>query len=81
MDDMRIVVSRMTARENARLRELTAAADRDYRAAQMTRIIGIGLGLVSVCVLFLVTTRFAAVRRRSTEALERKQSDFWRRFG
>jgi signal transduction histidine kinase len=75
MDDMRVVVAGMEARENARLRARTVAADRDYRAAQTTRIIGIGLGLVSVCVLFLVTVRSAADRRRSTEALERKQSE------
>ena len=75
MDDTRVVVARMEERENARLRARTVAADRDYRAAQTTRIIGIGLGLVSVCVLFLVTVRFTADRRRSTEALERKQSE------
>jgi len=44
MDDMRVVVARMEARENARLRARTVAADSDYRAAQTTRIIGIGLG-------------------------------------
>ena len=75
MDDMRVVVARMTARENARLRARTVAAERDYRAAQTTRIIGIGLGLVSVCVLLLVTARSTADRRRSTAALERKQSE------
>ncbi|HVG55973.1 MAG TPA: CHASE3 domain-containing protein [Vicinamibacterales bacterium] len=75
MDDMRVVVARMEARESARLRARTDAADRDYRDAQMTRIVGIGLGLVSVCVLFVVTMRFTADRRRSTEALERKQSE------
>jgi CHASE3 domain sensor protein len=75
MDDMRVVVARMEERENAELRARTVAADRDYRAAQTTRIIGIGLGLVSVCVLFLVVVRFTADRRRSTEALERKQSE------
>jgi signal transduction histidine kinase len=75
MDDMRTVVDRMEARENQRLRRRTIDAERDYGAAQSTRILGIGLGLVSVCVLFFVTVRFTADRRRSTEALERKQSE------
>ena len=73
MDDVRVVVDRMKVREDARLSARTVAAGRDYGAAQTTRIIGIGLGLVAVCVLFFVTVRFSADRRRSTEALERKQ--------
>lgn len=75
MDDMRVVVARMVARENVRLRARTVAADRDYRAAQATGSVGIGLGLVSVCVLFVVTARLSAERRLSTAVLERKQSE------
>ncbi|PYQ71815.1 MAG: hypothetical protein DMG01_25130 [Acidobacteria bacterium] len=75
MDEMRVIVARMEAREDALLAVRSADAARSYRSAQLTRLVAIGVGLLTVIGLFVVTLRYGIDRLRATRALEAKHGE------
>ncbi|PYR03260.1 MAG: hypothetical protein DMG00_26815 [Acidobacteria bacterium] len=75
MDEMRVIVARMEAREDALLAVRSADAARSYRSAQLTRLVAIGAGLLAAIGLFVVTLRYGIDRLRATRALEAKHGE------
>jgi PAS domain S-box-containing protein len=71
MDDMRVIVARMEAREDALLAERTAQAARSYESARLTRIVTTVVALLALIALFVATRRFGAARWRAAETAER----------
>ena len=71
MDDIRVIVARMEAREDALLKVRTAQAAQSYRSAQTTRFVSTGLALIALLVLFFGTRRFGAERLRAADNAER----------
>jgi PAS domain S-box-containing protein len=71
MDEMRAIVARMDAREDALLRARTAEADQNYRVAALTPWGTTALALLLVIALFVGTVRFGAERQRAAQTAER----------
>ncbi len=71
MDDMRTIVARMEAREEALLEQRNAEARRSYRAAQTLGLVTTGLALLVLGLLFTGTRRFGAERRRAEQFADR----------
>jgi PAS domain S-box-containing protein len=71
MDDVRVIVARMEAREGALLAVRRTQAAESYRYARNIRIATTGLALVVVIGLFVVTRRLGAERVRAAESAER----------
>jgi len=75
MDEMRFIVGRMKAREDALLATRTIAAAQRYRAAQVTQIVGAAVGVLAVIGLFIGTIRHGTDRLRAARALQVKHAD------
>ena len=71
MDGARAIVSRMEAREDARLAERTAQAAQSYSQAVSTGFVSTGIALLVVMLLFVVTRRAGVERLRAAEVAER----------
>jgi PAS domain S-box-containing protein len=71
MDDMRMTVARMEAREEALLEIRNAEARRSYRVAQALGLVTTALGLLVLGLLFSGTRQFGADRRRAEQAADR----------
>ena len=71
MDEMRKIVERMEARENALLSARTAQADLNYRQAVIARYTNGAVGLLALGALFVVALRYGATRERALESAER----------
>jgi len=71
MDDMRVIVARMEAREDALLALRTAGAAQSYRTARVARFATTGVALVTLFALFVGTRRFGVQRVRAAETAER----------
>jgi PAS domain S-box-containing protein len=71
MDGIRVIVSRMDAREDGLLATRIAQAAQSYRSAQATRLATTGLALVVVIALFYNTRRLGAERQRAAHTAER----------
>ena len=71
MDEMREIVERMEARENALLNARTAQADRNYRQAVIARYTNGAVGLLALGALFVVALRYGVNRERALENAER----------
>jgi signal transduction histidine kinase len=74
MNEMRTVAARMEAREDGLLAGRSAAAERSYRSAQVTRVAGIGVGLLALFGLFWGMLRYGSERLAVTRALEERQA-------
>ncbi|HEY7189051.1 MAG TPA: CHASE3 domain-containing protein, partial [Vicinamibacterales bacterium] len=70
MGEIRALVARMEAREDARLAARTAQADQSVRVALVTRDVTSGVAVAAVILLFLGIRRFAAERWRAAETAE-----------
>jgi signal transduction histidine kinase len=75
MESMRTIAARMEAREDRLLAVRSAQAAQSYRSAQLTRLVGVGVGLAAVIGLFLVVVRYGADRVVAMRALEAKQAE------
>jgi PAS domain S-box-containing protein len=71
MDDMRVIVARMRAREDALLTTRTAQAEQSYRSARTARFVTTGLALLALVGLFYATRRFGTERVRAADNAER----------
>ncbi len=71
MDDMRVIVARMRAREDALLTTRTVQAEQSYRSAQTARFVTTGLALLALVGLFYATRRFGTERVRAADNAER----------
>jgi PAS domain S-box-containing protein len=71
MDEMRQIVERMEARENALLSARTAQANRNYRQAIIARYTNGAVGMLALGALFVVALRYGANRERALESAER----------
>ncbi len=71
MDEMRSIVARMDAREDALLSVRTAQAIQSYRSSLLTGFVTTGLALLAVAGLFFLTRRVGVERRRTAETAER----------
>jgi len=74
MDEMRAIVTRMQAREDA-LTALRAAQEvQSYRTARLTEYVITGVAFFAVVALFFVTERYGAERMRAVRAAEAQQA-------
>jgi PAS domain S-box-containing protein len=71
MDEMRVIVARMEAREDALLTTRIAQAEQSYRLARTIRIGTTGLALLVLTALFYSTRRFGTERLRAADNAER----------
>lgn len=71
MDEMRQIVNRMEARENALLNARTAQAAQSYRQAVIARYTNGAVGLLALGALFVVALRYGANRERALDNAER----------
>jgi len=71
MDEMRTIVARMEAREEALLATRNVEALRSYRVAQALGLVTTGFALLALGLLFAGTRRFGAERRRAEQAADR----------
>ncbi len=71
MDEMRAIVGRMEAREDARLERRNARAAQNYRVAQVLGVVTPLLALLVLGLLFAGTRRFGAERRIAEQTAER----------
>jgi PAS domain S-box-containing protein len=71
MDEMRAIVARMAAREDALLTLRSARAEQSYSRARLTSWASTGLGLLVVTALFVATWRSGKDRMRAASAAER----------
>jgi PAS domain S-box-containing protein len=71
MDEMRTIVARMEAREEALLGTRNAEALRSYRVAQALGLVKTGFALLALGLLFAGTRRFGAERRQAEQAADR----------
>jgi len=71
MDEMRVIVARMEAREDALLAARSAKAATSYRSARVMRFITSGLALLVLIALFAGTRRLGKERLRAAESAER----------
>jgi PAS domain-containing protein len=71
MDEMRVIVARMEAREDELLAVRAAEAQRSYQVARWTRFATTGLALIAVLTLFIVTYRHGAERKQAMETAQR----------
>ena len=71
MDDMRVIVARMRAREDTLLTVRTDKAAQSYRSAQATGLVSTGLALIALLALFVGTRHFGTERLRAADNAER----------
>jgi CHASE3 domain sensor protein len=71
MDEMRAIVARMQAREEALLGERNTQAARSYWDAQLIGLVTTGLALLVLGLLFAGTRRFGVERRMAERTAER----------
>jgi PAS domain S-box-containing protein len=71
MDETRVIVARMEAREDALLAERTAKTATSYRSARAMRFTTSGLALLVLLALFAGTHRLGKERLRAAESAER----------
>jgi len=71
MDEMRTIVTRMEAREEALLATRNAEALRSYRVAQALGLVTTGFALLALGLLFAGTRRLGAERRLAEQAADR----------
>jgi PAS domain S-box-containing protein len=71
MDDMRAIVARMEAREEALLGTRNAEAARSYRDAQLIGLVTTALAVLVLGLLFAGTRRFGVERRLAEQTAER----------
>ena len=73
MDEVRAIVARMEAREDALLAARIAQTDQSYRTAVLTRLVTTAVALLAIVALFVGTVRDGAMRLRATRAAEEQQ--------
>ena len=71
MDDMRVIVARMRAREDALLTTRTTQAEQSYLSARTMRFVTTGLALLALVGLFYATRRIGTERVRAADNAER----------
>jgi signal transduction histidine kinase len=73
MDEIRTIVARMEAREDAQLALRTEQAAQSYRTAVLTRLVTTAVAVLAVVALFVGTVRYGAMQLRATRAAEEQQ--------
>jgi signal transduction histidine kinase len=73
MDEIRAIVRRMEAREDAQLSMRIAETDRSYRTAVLTGIATTAVALFAIVALFIGTVRYGGMRLRAIHAAEAQQ--------
>lgn len=74
MNEIRAVIARMEAREDALHGVRTVQEGQSYRIARLTELIATGVALLAVAALFAGTLRYGAMRLRATRAAEAQQA-------
>jgi len=70
MDEMRAIVARMEARDDALTALRTAQEAQSYRTARLTEFVTTAVAVFAVVALFFVTERYGAERMRAVRAAE-----------
>jgi signal transduction histidine kinase len=73
MDEIRAIVGRMEAREDAQLSVRISQTDQSYRTAVLTGIVTTAVALLAIAALFIGTVRYGGMRLRAIRAAEAQQ--------